>query len=302
METFGPVLSIFLLLFVGYALRKGGVLRQSDSQVVNAVIIYGTVPALAFGIFYGRHVSWEMLVVVIGGNVAVCVNLFLSRQVARLLKLTRPRTGAFMLASSYGNTTFLGLPVVAAAFANDPQALVAALMFSELAVSLPVYTVGLLISSKYGGAPVRLKEAFHPGRLPAIPAIIAGLLLSPVPIPKPLMDSIGRLGSATVPLAMISVGLMLSARSFRGNEAPIAVAGLLKAVCLPLLVYAILTLCGIHGQVRQVCVLQAAMPTSIISGVIAARGGSDGPLVASSTLVLTLLAIGTLPLTVMLIR
>lgn len=302
METFGPVLSIFLLIFVGAALRRANLLRQSDAQVVNTVIIYATVPALAFGICYGRKLTWEIGAVVLLGLAALLINLVASRGVARLLKLNRPQTGAFMVMSSFGNTTFLGIPVLAAAFHNSPQALLIGIIYSEFATALPVYTLGLWIASKYGGTHARIHDLFSPKRLPAIPAMAAGLLLSSAALPKPFLDATHYLGAATIPLAMISVGLMLSARSFKGNEWPIVLAGVLKLVCLPAMLYAILTVCGIQGISRQTVVLQAGMPTSVIASVMTARGGSDGPLVASGTLVLTLASLITIPIVVTLIR
>lgn len=302
METAGPVLSIFLLLAAGVVLRAVHVLKQGDTQVINAIIIYATVPALAFGIFYGQGLSWTLLVVVLAGNAANVISLLCSRQAARLLKLSRPQTGAFMIASTFGNTTFMGIPVIEASFGGSAEALVVAMIFSELSVSLPVYTIGLWLATKYGGTHVHLKHILSPRQLPAIPAMALGLALTPLALPAPVLTAVDRLGACTLPLAMISVGLMLTARSFRGNQVPLALASILKLFCMPVLMYAILTLCGIRGLARDVAVLQAGMPNSIIGGVMAARGGSDGPFVASATLITTLASIITIPLTLAILR
>jgi len=302
METFSPVLSVFLLLFAGVLLRKLNVLQQSDGRVINSIIIYATVPALAFGIFYGQKLSWTLALVVAAGNAANVVSLLIARQAARALGLSRPRTGAFMMAASFGNTTFMGIPVVDAAFRGDPQALVVAMIYSELAMSLPVYTLGLWLASKYGGSHASIRDVLSPRRLPAIPAMALGALLTPLAIPEAVTGALERLGACTLPLAMISVGLMLSARSFEGSRGPILVAAAMKLFCMPVIMYAILTLFGVHGLARQVTLLQAGMPVSIIAGVMAARGGSDGPFVAAVTLVTTLGSVVSLPLLLTIIR
>lgn len=302
MSTFGPIFSVFFLLFIGVLLRRGGILKQTDTHVINSLIIYATVPALAFGIFYGQKLSWTLAVIVVVGNLVNILSLAIARAVAIPLKLERPQTGAFMISSTYGNTTFMGIPVVASAFNSDPSALVVAMIFSELAMSLPVYTMGLWLACRYGGSHAHFKDIISPKRLPAIPAMALGVLLTPFVIPDFVLDSLQKLGSCTLALAMISVGLMLSLKSFHGRTAPIAIAAIMKLFLMPAIMWAALTLCGVTGVARQVTVLQAAMPNSIIAGVMAARGGSDGPFVAASTALTTIVSMATIPLVLAILK
>jgi len=304
MSAFAPIVSTFLLLLVGFLLRRTRVLRQEDTGVINAVIICATVPALAFTIMVGQHLTWASAGVIAAGNIANCVSLCISWALARLLKLGRPQMGAFMIAATFGNTTFMGIPVVEAAFHGDRQAMLYAIMYGELAMSLPVYTLGLWVASRFGGSHTKIHELLSPKRLPTLPAMIAGVALSAlgIAVPLMLMDAIKRLGACTLPLSMISVGLMLSARSFRGNGFLIILVSVLKLFCMPAIVYAILTLFGVGGLARQVVTLQAAMPNSIVSGIMTARGGSDAPFVASATLITTLASLGTLPLILTLLK
>lgn len=302
MSTVGSIASVFLLLFVGALLKKLKALRSDDTLVINSLIIYATVPALAFGILYGQKLTVELLVIVLAGNAANIVALLVARGVGGALRLSRPQLGAFMMAATFGNTTFMGIPVVEAAFHGNRQALLVAMVYSELAMSLPVYTLGMWLAARYGGGQARLREILAPGRLPALPAMAAGVLLTPFALPEAALESLERLGACTLPLAMISVGLMLSGRSFRGNQLPIAAAAALKLLCMPVIMYAILTLVHIDGVPRQTVVLQGGMPVSIIAGVMAARGGSDGPFVASVTLVTTLASMATLPLILSIIQ
>lgn len=297
-----PILSTFLLLLVGFALRKGRVLEQDETRTLNAVIIFVTVPALAFTIMYGQTLNWSAGAVVVAGNLANFVSLGMAWGVAKALRLNRPRTGAFMIGATFGNTTFMGIPVIAAAFHGSKQALLHGIVYGELAMSLPVYTLGLWVASQFGGVHTHARELLSIKRLPAIPALVAGLVLSGIALPGALMDVVKSLGACTLPLSMISVGVMLSGRSFKGNELTIAVLAVMKLFCMPVIVYAILTLFGVGGLARQVATLQAAMPNSIISNIMTARGGSDGALVSSATLVTTLASIATLPLVLMAVR
>ncbi|MCC6485742.1 MAG: AEC family transporter [Armatimonadetes bacterium] len=302
MATVAPIFSTFLLLLVGFALRKGRILKQGETDTLNAVIIFATVPALAFTIMYGQKLSWSAAAVVVGGNLANLVSLAVAWSIARALKLSRPRTGAFMIAATFGNTTFMGIPIIAAAFHGSKHALLYGIVYGELAMSLPVYTLGLWVASHFGGAQAHMRELLSIKRLPAIPALFAGLVLSGVTVPGALMDVIKSLGACTLPLSMISVGVMLSGRSFRGNGALIVCTGILKLFCMPLIVYAILTLFGVGGLTRQVATLQAAMPNSIISNIMTVQGGSDGNLVSSATLATTIASVATLPLVLMALR
>ena len=65
------------------------------------------------------------------------------------------------------------------------------------------------------------------------------------------------------------------------------------ALCI---VAGILLALDVHGDVAHVAVLQAAMPTAVVSAIIAGDAGCDARLASAATVTNTLLALATLPL------
>lgn len=296
MNVLGTVLSIFLLMFVGYGAKKVRLLRPEDADLLNTVVIYVTLPAFIFNATYGYRQPLPVSIakapiIAFGAMIAVMCLAYLA---GRALKLDRPTLGALVLASMFGNTGFLGYPVVQAAF-REKGALVAASLYDQFVMAVPLYTMGVLIAAGFGGQKVKTSQLLKVLTLPALWAIPIALLVRPLALPAPLLDAIGYLGAGTIPLVMISLGLSLSARSLKGWFLCAAVACVLKLGIMPLLTHYAISAAGVSGTVYKVTVLEAGMPTSMISAVIAGKYGANGRFVASVIFFSTLLSIITIP-------
>ena len=296
MNVVGTVLSIFLLLFIGYGTKKIRLLRAEDADLLNTVVIYLTLPAFIFDAIYGYRQPLPLSIVkvpVIGfGMIAVVLGIAFI--VGRMLRLDRPTLGGLILASGFGNTGFLGYPVVQAAF-HERGALVTAALYDELAMALPLYTLGALIAAGLAGEKVEGKQLLRVFKLPALLAIPVALLLRPVAIPEPLLAAIRYLGNGTIPLVMISLGLSLSARSLKGLAVPVLAVCVLKLGVLPLLTHYALQFGGVTGVMHKVSVIEAGMPSAVMTSVIASQFGANARFVAGAIFVSTLLSIAAIP-------
>ena len=73
-------------------------------------------------------------------------------------------------------------------------------------------------------------------------------------------------------------------------------------IVLPLLVSAALSLVGVTGVVRQVTILESAVPTAVLTGIIAGRYGANEEFVASAIFVTTLMSVVLLPAVLILVK
>ena len=75
--TLTTVISIFLLLMLGYGAKKAGVLKEGDVGVVNSILINLTMPAFIFVYTHGQPLTTAMIKVPFLGfvmeMVIVCV-------------------------------------------------------------------------------------------------------------------------------------------------------------------------------------------------------------------------------------
>ena len=140
-------------------------------------------------------------------------------------------------------------------------------------------------------------------KTPLFPATIIALLLKNVPIHPVIIGTLEYLAAGTVPLVMISIGLTLTTGPVRQYPLPILVAAMLKMAALPLFVYLLLPAVGVHtGVVRNVAILESAMPSAIFTGVIAARYGANGAFAAGAIFLMTLASVLVIPGVLMLLR
>ena len=301
-EVLGTISAIFLLLLAGYAARRFGVLKPGDASVVNAIIIYLTLPAFIFTALYGTRISGTQVlapVIGLGGEIIV---LGLAYLTARAMKLDRRTTGGLMLVAAFANTGFLGYPLTIAAFPGDRQALTTAVMFDQFGMAIPLYSIGIAVASVFGSKQLDLSGLVAFLKTPVFPVTIIALLVKNLPVPQPILASLSYMGAATVPLAMISIGLALTGGHLVSSIKPLIAVIVLKMAILPLLVYVGMTAAGASGTVLNVSVMQAATPSAVMAGVIAGRYGNNGPFAASAVFATTILSLVTIPLVLMLLR
>lgn len=301
-STFSTVLSVFLLLVVGYGAKKIGILKPKDAGAVNSIVINLTVPALIFVSIHRQPLDSSMAKTPLVGIVTQFVILGLAYAAARMFKLDRPTTGGLMLAATFGNTAFLGFPIVSAAFPDNKQAMPAAVMFDEFGMALMLNSVGIAVAATFAGRHFQWSSMLEFLKMPLFPATVVSLVLRTVYIPPVILGTLGFLAAGTVPLAMISIGLSLSASSLKKYPGPLAVSFVLKMIVLPLLVSAVLSLVGVTGVVRQVTILESAVPTAVLTGIIAGRYGANEEFVASAIFVTTLMSVVLLPAVLILVK
>lgn len=302
LHTLTTVASIFVLLLVGYGAKKLGALKAADASVINSIIVNITMPPFIFSSIHGKELTLPMIKTPFIGFAAQLVVMGLAYLAAKVMRMDRRTTGALMLVSAFGNTGFLGLAVILRAFHSDPQALFGAIMFDEFAMTFGLYSVGVIVAAAFGGSKFERAHMMEFARSPLIWSAVVGLVFRQVALPAMLMQTIEILAKATVPLAMISIGLSLSSRSVKSNLPGIAATFVLKMIALPLLVYLTLPHVGVQGIVREAATLEAAMPAAILTGVVSARYGANGAFAAAAIFATTLAAIVWLPLVLVLMR
>lgn len=295
LATLLTIVSIFLLLVVGYVAKRAGALKPGDAAVVNSIVVNLTMPAFIFVNTYQRPLTAGMVKAPALGFGMEMVVMALAYVAARLLRLDRRTTGALMLVSAFGNTGFLGYPVVQAAFGGGRHAMLTAVMMDEFAMAAALNTVGVAVATSFAGSRFEWASMLEFLKTPLFPATVVSLAVRNLYVPPVIVQTLTWLAAATVPLAMISIGLSLSGAAVWRRPGALAVALVLKMALLPVAMTLALPLTGVGGTVGKVAVLESAMPAAVFSGVIAGRFGANGPFAAAAIFVSTLLSVVAIP-------
>ena len=220
--------------------------------------------------------------------------------IGRALKLPRPTLGAFVLVAGLGNTGYLGYPIVTSLFGQ--AGLVRAAFYDVFGTVAVLLTVGVFVAQSWGEYDTRTNPIREIATFPVVIAVIAALLLKPVTLPILVTDWLDALAKMTVPLIMISLGLTLDFSRLRGHLALSGAAAGLKLVALPLVGWGLALLLLKEPLLQRVAVLEAGMPSMMLSLVFATRFGLDEEFTASAIVLTTTVSLVTLPVLMLLMR
>jgi len=210
---------------------------------------------------------------------------------------TNKMVGALLLASAFGNFSYLGLPVLSQTFGDWAQ--VVAIQFDLLASTPILFTVGIILARYYGHSSEGQHVLLSLFQVPPIWAAVAGLLLSifAVPMPAWLDTAMATLAAAVVPLMLLSVGMALRWQSGWAARIPVLLPVLtIQLVLMPLIAWGASIGVGMPQQFLPPSVIEAAMPTMVLGLVVCDRFKLDVGLYAEAVTLTTILSLLTLPL------
>jgi malate permease and related proteins len=286
------ILPIFLIAGAGFLLARhaGVTARPLAGAAFNALspcLVFDLLLTSPIGLAdFQRIAAFCVLVTLSAGAVA--------RVVAGRFDLDKPTRIAFVLAVMFSNGGNYGLPVALFAFGRD------ALTFATVyfvTSSLMTYTVGVfLAASGRRSAGAALMGLL---RVPTIYAVTAAgvFLWAGWSVPLPVMRSVELLSDAALPVMILVLGMQLERTALPDRPGVVAAAVLLSLLVTPLFAFGVATLLGLSGPALQASILQASMPTAVVTTVIALQFEVAPPLVTSIVLAST--AVSPLTLTVL---
>lgn len=298
------ILPIFVLIGLGYLLRRYGVMAEQDAYRLVDLILYVTFPATLFLGLISADIPKGVWLLPLWSAVAIGASIACTWSLSRLIQLDRPSTGALMTSSAFGNTGFLGVPLCYAALGSTGR--LSAIFYDLFGVSLLLYTVGFGILATYGGQKFSWSSILGFFRSPLFFAAIAGFAVralspwwqaefgEPWLLARIFMGGIERLAPLTAPLSMIALGINLRFRAVREFAPLVAISCLAKIVLMPAVVLALVSWIGPAGIPGKAAILEAGMPSGLVAGVICGRYNCNARLGAAITVGTTLASMITL--------
>jgi predicted permease len=132
--------------------------------------------------------------------------------------------------------------------------------------------------------------------LPPLWGVAAGIAvrLAGITTPQPVLDAVGLMGRAVVPIMIFTVGLALDFRDVK--RLALAVPALaIKLILAPALAWWIGSRLGMSADVLKATTIEGAMPVMVLSLVIADEFDLDVPLAAACITVSTVALFFTVP-------
>ncbi len=277
-------------------LRPAGLTAEQTRKVLTTVVFYVFLPALVLDVLWSADIGLKSIEYTVLGVSGILSALLVMWIITRLLKCGKPQTGAILLAASFPNVTYLGLPVLEQTYGSWAKSVVIQLDF--FAMSPLVFTVGIMISRYYGDLKNDNKAILlHLITPPFCAAFIAVFLnLNQFSVPLWLGGTLQLLTAAVVPLMLFSLGLALNWTSIRWHNLPYVLPVILiKLFLMPLFAIEIVSYLSMSDEHKAAAVLDMAMPSMMLGIVLCDRYKLDSALFAMAVTVTTLLSIFTLP-------
>lgn len=293
--AFHAIVPLFLIIAVGYTVKRLGWIGPEEVRRFNKVCFYTFMPVMLFYNIYTSDFSHAVrlpyALFVVGMALAMILLAFLITLAA---EKTPERRGVMIQAAFRSNFVLLGLPI-AEELLPGANFGITALM---IAIVVPIYNMMSVVVLEYfrGGKPKLGEVLLAVIRNPLIIASIVGLLMKVlhITLPEVLVSFAGKMNSAATPLILLLLGASFETREIARYKKELLVCVGLRLVVFP---GAILTLAAALGlrDIEFVTVLaMTAAPTAVNSFNMAQQLGGDSQLAGSAVVVSTAASFFTL--------
>lgn len=264
---------IFIYLTLGYIFSKTKYANPNIPNYLNKFVIYISLPAMILLQIPKLSISMDNMIPVIIAWSVMPITAILVMIASKFFNFSKEVLGALLLVTVFGNTSFLGIPVIKAYYGEDMLPYV--IVYDQLGTFLLLAIYGTFIVSYYSSA-TKLNVAMILKKLFTFPPFIFLLIAFALQDIKynPSIEYILGLFSATiVPLALTAVGLQLQLKLPREYIKPFSVSLSIKLIIAPILAYFICLAMGWSGEIAKVSIMEAGMGPMITAGAMASMAG-----------------------------
>ena len=290
------VLVLFVLIAVGFACGKFGVITEHASKKMTDIVLYVVTPCVMINAFQ-REFSFDLLgQIALAAGIALAI-LALSILLVKLVFHDKDEARKKVLQFSvvFSNCGFMSLPLQKALLGEE------GMFFGSIFVAIfnvVVWTYGLLDMSGDRKQLSIKRLAVNPGILGFIAGMI--IFLGGIHLPDFLAKSVEHLANLNTPLPMLIIGFYLTnaqfKRAFTDIGAYIAMA--LRLAVIPLAVLFAFAPFGLDRDMVIAFVIACSAPTAATTTMFSAKFNRDVELSVSVVAASTLLSIVTMPLVV----
>ncbi len=297
LEILLPMASLIAVGTLWRPLQPMGLDADTTRRALTGLVYLLLLPALVIDVIWQATIGLDSFRIILMALTGIMVSIAMATVIYRQPWLPLPARGALILAASWANVTYLGLPVLEQTFGNDFRSV--AIHYDLFANTPLLLTVGVWIARHHGSGMEPRGAVAEIVRVPALWAAVLALLLNlnHIPQPQPLSNLLQMLGGAVSPLMLLALGMGLRWDLLRWHHIPLLLpAVLIQLLLTPLVIYWSSWGVGLEGELRAAVVLEAAMPTMILGIVICDRYQLDTALFAATTTLSTVLSLVTLPI------
>lgn len=292
------LLPIFALIGLGYGLRRARLVDRGVWVGLERLVYFVFFPAL----LVHRLAAADFAVLTLGPLalavvLAVLAVSALAMALRRPLALDGPRHAVVFMAASRFNT-YVGVAAAETLWGSAGSATAAVI----LAVWVPLVNVlSVIVLLRHGERPwtgrVPARVVREVASNPIILACLLGVAIGWSGITLPWLPDrlLALVAAAALPVGLLTVGAGLEFAALGARRGALVIAVAAKLALMPAVMLAATALVGLEARAAAIVVLFAALPASPAAYVMTRQLGGDGPLMAGTIAVTTVVSAFSLP-------
>lgn len=297
------VLPVFLVMLIGFVLRRGKVLTSEADASLLRLVFNVLFPAFILDVLLGNPAAAHpraLLVVPMVGFCLITAGYGVAYLVGGGLRLDPVARRTFGFSAGIFNYGFIPIFIVMQLF-DDGGRTLGTLFVHNIGVDIAIWSVGIMLlsgSRGWGG----LRRLVNGPLL----AVTIGLLINfvglDVFVPQALLSFIKMLGACAVPMGVMLAGATLGdclegERLLHPLRIPVS-GVLIRLVILPAAMLLLAVLLPVSIELKRVIVVQASMPAGLFAIVITRHYGGSVRTALTIIISTTLISLFTIPLVV----
>lgn len=304
--TLQSVSVLFLLIVVGYIVGKVNIISVSGQKELSNFVLRVTMPAtiiLALQFEFTKERFAIAVNIIVIAAFAYLGMIVLSKIIRNIFDLDEAGRDIVETGMILPNTSFMGYPIVLSLLGQE--ALFYAVLGTGLIFEIVAWTYGVYMIDRSTGVDFKKNLVKNILLSPGIVSIIIGfsLFALSITIPEPINTTMRLLSSATSPLAMIVVGILLSRSNIKEclTTKKLYVISIIKLLVFPGLVFLTLKFMGFTGMKIVIPVMMLSTPTAAYVAIFAGNVDNNTKLASQIVFVSSLLSLITIPIMVYLV-
>jgi predicted permease len=164
------------------------------------------------------------------------------------------------------------------------------------------YTAGVFVASSGRAS---LKDTLRQMvRIPALYAVVAAFLLMylNISLPEPVAQPVEWLARASIPSMLVALGIQMASVQRLERLPLVGLASVFRLVVGAVVILGLVALFRVDGPARQALVVEASMPTAVMTTILAVEYNLEPTFVTGTVVVSTLLSPLTLTALILLLQ
>ena len=306
LRSISGILVILGMILVGFIIGEKGWFDDKSRGLLAKLVTQVALPCYMLYTITQRFTAADLLIMLPALRfpaLSMVILLGIATAVARIFSVRQDRRGLFISMFFNSNTIFVGLPINQALFgdASIPYVLIYYMCNTTFFWTLGTY---LIQRDGEGEAQFDLKTSLKKVFSPPLMGFLLGLVLVMLQIKLPafLASDLQYLGNLTTPLSMIFIGLSVSHVGVKqlvlGKDQLLILLG--RFLVAPLLMATIVYWVPLPSLMKQVFIIQSAMPVMTNAPVVARLYGADSDYAAVMVTETTLATMVVIPILMLL--